>query len=273
MGHIIDLARAHVSRKETAKFVGKILQSGCPLLFAQLAIDGGVHTCRGLRRTRRWNSLSRIMYRNVTERRRQLRGPFYSGESMRVFALLCVVALPCLAQSPPPRLVAMQPRLSLSPDYIGFDIQSRCGNDWIFLYNYEWACVGREGDRIKLIQSGWYAGSPPFALWQRLVRAPTATDHRVYMASTNNLIGANTVASIDPISGERAELGFIPSLPTDPVFYALLAGDPHAKLIGKSPGDSRAALISLPGGQPAPFQVLDKWNGHPVAPGQIWQQA
>lgn len=38
MGHVIDLARAHVSRKKTAKFVGKILQIGCPVMFPYVSI-------------------------------------------------------------------------------------------------------------------------------------------------------------------------------------------------------------------------------------------
>lgn len=186
---------------------------------------------------------------------------------MRTLALLCLLPLPCLAQPLLPKLVATQPRLSLSPDYIGFDIQSRCGSDWMFFYNGEWACVRHVGNRVTVTDAGRYSGPTSLSFWQRLVRGPIAGDNKVYMATTNPFFSTNPVAAIDPMTGARSEFALTSALPSDPVFYAQLPGDPNPTMIGITSGSS--ALITLPGGLQPPFQTLATTNIKTVVSGQF----
>lgn len=184
---------------------------------------------------------------------------------MRVAVVLGLLALPSFAQPPTPRLIATQPSLSLSPDYVGIGIQSRCGDDWIFLYTAEWACLTRQGDRLALNSSGAYSGSPSTALWQRLVRGPTATDNKVYMAIYNFAFGP--VVAIDPVTGASNAVGYISNPPLEPVVHADRDGDGHLELV--SVGFSSSSLIALPGGPQTPFQVLASTDVKVVLSGQL----
>lgn len=183
--------------------------------------------------------------------------PIFCG-AMRLALLTGLLALPCFAQPPTPRLISTQPSLSLSPDYVGVGIQSRCGDDWIFLYTAEWACLRRQGDRLALISAGAYSGPPSSALWQRLVRGPTATDPKVYMAIYDFAFGP--VVAIDPITGASNAVGYISRPPLEPVVHADRDGDGHLELV--SVGPASTSLIALPGGPQTPFQILARMDTH-----------
>ncbi|MCB1598849.1 MAG: hypothetical protein KDI60_19990 [Xanthomonadales bacterium] len=197
---------------------------------------------------------------------------FYNAlnRSMRSIVLFLAVLLSCpmFAQAQVTIRAGVND-LTLTYEYLGIGIESRCGSDWLLLERGFWKCVHRGAGGKLLV--GSFGRMPSGYGLDQLIRGPIVGDRRLVFAKAGGpWTGGAPVHALDPVTMEFELIGALPEggVIFGKTIHADYDGDGLPELVLPAQSGTPTLIVALPGGAGVPLSAL---ANSPVAPSFVGQ--